>query len=418
MLTRSAAEAIKLKAAGSSEDATVQCILEEALEGTEVEVVGITGRHPLGWWGDGTVGRVVTGEIFVRRKPGFLPVQVPLTRASNEPGAIADVVVVGIRATHLRLRGPALPDALAQSDEVETQAVWDAEVGLWHNTQLDAPNVWEFSVPSAVVDEAAALFEQAGLRKHFADLREGDEWRAALQTPVGGFFAMRAYGRRGDVHCEGDAASTGNAPGDLMWISVDDMQSYTALRALFVKMDIERHVAKLVEHKGALRLFSAFFVVRTRCGSPTFHTDWKEVVGTNALTLMTPLSNFPIAEDARGRFQLLYRNYASTLRFYYDELGEQQQQIDPADGVCTYPYCKGRAIVFGSNFLHSTEPGHAASPDEPSVYLCFEFGSDEDHHWPNIKSTIGQQTRLLARFDGQFVPGHMDVNNDAPLRMT
>ena len=147
MLTRSAAEAIKLKAAGSSEDATVQCILEEALEGTEVEVVGITGRHPLGWWGDGTVGRVVTGEIFVRRKPGFLPVQVPLTRASNEPGAIADVVVVGIRATHLRLRGAALPDALAQSDEVETQAVWDAEVGLWHNTQLDAPNVWEFSVP-------------------------------------------------------------------------------------------------------------------------------------------------------------------------------------------------------------------------------------------------------------------------------
>ena len=93
---------------GVLEEAEMQRLMEEGLRGKEVQIVGATGRHPRGWWGDGSVGRVMDGDAFDQRTPGLLPVRLPLTRASAARGAIPDVAVVGIRAVNLRmlLRSP------------------------------------------------------------------------------------------------------------------------------------------------------------------------------------------------------------------------------------------------------------------------------------------------------------------------
>ena len=74
--------------------------LESSLRGAMVEVVGATGRTPRGWWGDGSVGRVLSGEAFESRTPGLLPVRIGLMCSSD---AVPEVIDVGIRATNLRL---------------------------------------------------------------------------------------------------------------------------------------------------------------------------------------------------------------------------------------------------------------------------------------------------------------------------
>ena len=67
-------------------------------------------------------------------------------------------------------------------------------------------------------------------------------------------------------------------------------------------------------------------------------------------------------------------------------------------------YRKGEALIFGSHFMHSTEPGASAGgADAPQVYLCFTFGSDKREIWPHIAPTIsGYQSRMLCDHSGQL----------------
>ena len=66
-------------------------------------------------------------------------------------------------------------------------------------------------------------------------------------------------------------------------------------------------------------------------------------------------------------------------------------------GVRRYTYTFGKALVFGSGFRHSTEPGRAAAGASPHAYLCFTFGSDMPEHWPLIAQTVdGDQSRVIA----------------------
>ena len=77
---------------------------------------------------------------------------------------------------------------------------------------------------------------------------------------------------------------------------------------------------------------------------------------------MTPLANYERSPSELGHFQLLYRDYEGTCRYYNGE-------ADSA-GVRRYPYAYGKAIAFASHFLHSTEPGRSASAAEPNVYCA------------------------------------------------
>ena len=64
-------------------------------------------------------------------------------------------------------------------------------------------------------------------------------------------------------------------------------------------------------------------------------------------------------------------------------------------------YKKGRAVVFGSGFEHSTEPG-AGRDGEAHAYLCFTFGTDQQEKWPEIEKTLGTQSRVVTHPDGQI----------------
>ena len=55
--------------------------------------------------------------------------------------------------------------------------------------------------------------------------------------------------------------------------------------------------------------------------------------------------------------------------------------------------------MFGDIFRHSTKPG---SSSKPVVLLCLEFGTDKLEHWDKIVRTVGHQTGLLRRPDGEF----------------
>ena len=90
--------------------ARILAVLEAGLCGAEVMVVGVTGRHPRGWWGDGSIGIVLDTRaqeelVGARRTPGHLLVRVRLSRASSpDTTAAAETVVVAIKPVHLRLR--------------------------------------------------------------------------------------------------------------------------------------------------------------------------------------------------------------------------------------------------------------------------------------------------------------------------
>ena len=97
-------------------------------------------------------------------------------------------------------------------------------------------------------------------------------------------------------------------------------------------------------------------------------------VGHDALTLITPLDDYPETDT----FQLSYKSRG---------------------GVRRYTYTKGRAVVFGSRFEHSTEPGKGRD-GEPHVYLCFTFGTDRQDAWASIARTLGTQSRIVRHPDG------------------
>lgn len=188
----------------------------------------------------------------------------------------------------------------------------------------------------------------------------------------GSFFVMRG------------GSSTNEAlrdSSDLSWISVNDEATFDVYRQIFDEMGVAAALAPLIDSESSIRLYSCFYVLRSRCAAPNWHTDWPEAVGTNAFTLLTPLEDYA-TED----FQLLYK--------------------DSDRDVQQYRYRAGEAICFASRFVHSTEPGRAAADSagrrRPHVFLCYTFGSDKQEHWPAIAPTInGYQSRFLHRYDGQ-----------------
>ena len=204
---------------------------------------------------------------------------------------------------------------------------------------------------------------------------------------------------------------------------MDDAPTYRAFEALFRRMGVAQRLAPYIDHASCVRLFSAFFVVRTACAAPNMHVDYAAAVGTNAMTLMTPIDRYTPNEG----FQLLFETYDSSI----DEpataaTADSSPTTDPTTDPTTapsavpplappappaapsaaaaayrqYQYELGKAVAFASRFKHSTEPG---SSNSPQAYLCFTFGSDKPEHWPLISDTIGYQSRLLARPDGALV---------------
>jgi hypothetical protein len=163
--------------------------------------------------------------------------------------------------------------------------MYDAPTQQHYNEQLRASNVWEVAVPVGVVDEARHIFESSGLTDAFHGLHRG----TARHARVGGdgvkpFFAVRSAGA--------DGAMGGTASSDIAWLSVDGRASHDTFDKLFQRLELDRTFAPVVGAHAKLRMYSAYFVVRSRCAVPHFHCGYADEVGVKALTLMTPLHNY------------------------------------------------------------------------------------------------------------------------------
>jgi hypothetical protein len=102
--------------------------------------------------------------------------------------------------------------------------------------------------------------------------------------------------------------------------------------------------------------YCGFLVVRSRCESFDFHTDWREL-GLKAYTLITPLVE-------QG-----------------DDLGLSYLKSDSSIG--NYFYKPGEAIIFASDFVHSTMP---TLSDRKIILLSYTFGIDDMKFFPLIKN--------------------------------
>lgn len=249
--------------------------------------------------------------------------------------------------------------AVAISTTVSRPAV-SSPPGLVYNSRLHANNVFTPRISTAVIREASEDFHDH-LRPRFLDVRDQLKQRRMpceqLQTNLGRFFVVQP----------------GIWSSDIAWISVDDDATYARFLDFFMRSGVPEQLAPHIDHEHGLRMYSAYYVVRSRAQGTNFHDDFVPEIGTNALSVMSPLANY-----AAPDFQLLYE----------DVDGRQRQ----------YRYTHGEAICFGSQFQHTTEPGRASEADGGlHVYLCFTFGSDKEEYWPHIYATQGSYGSRVIR---------------------
>eukprot|EP00327_Prymnesium_parvum_P000391 CAMPEP_0182838122 /NCGR_PEP_ID=MMETSP0006_2-20121128/23122_1 /TAXON_ID=97485 /ORGANISM="Prymnesium parvum, Strain Texoma1" /LENGTH=277 /DNA_ID=CAMNT_0024967099 /DNA_START=138 /DNA_END=971 /DNA_ORIENTATION=- len=258
--------------------------------------------------------------------------------------------------------------------------------GLHFNSRLAAPNVWEIDVDQGLVDAAGSIFECG---TPFKSVTEDGEPYEEIATSVGSFFLQRI-----------------NWKSDACWISVDDREAFDAFSSIFTRMGLAEHFAPLFPD--GVRLYSAFYVVRSECSAHNFHVDYKPEVGADAMTLITPLRDFKQTDN----FQLSYVAHRGGMLQKEGLLDEGE----PGSEIRRYEYKKGKAIVFASKFMHSTEPG-AGYNGEPHAYLCFTFGTTNMDSWAQISRTLGTQSRVVVRPDGDYVLTALGERIEEILRM-
>lgn len=236
--------------------------------------------------------------------------------------------------------------------------------GLYYNRRLRANNVWEIDLDASVIGSAERLFYEG---EPFESVTAGmDEPYDVLETSVGDFFAQRV-----------------TWDSNIAWISVDEASSFAHFQSMWQQqLELDRRFASVVPHTRRLQLYSSFFVARTWCRSHNFHFDYKPPVGCDALTLITPLRDY----EETDSFQMTYRARDPSGERCWDE---------------RYEYKLGKALVFGSQFEHSTEPGRGQD-GEPHAFLCFTFGTDRQERWAEIARTLDTQSRIVAHPDGQL----------------
>mmetsp|Transcript_62013 Transcript_62013/g.181224 ORF Transcript_62013/g.181224 Transcript_62013/m.181224 type:complete len:362 (-) Transcript_62013:14-1099(-) len=244
---------------------------------------------------------------------------------------------------------------------------------LHTNMSLNAHNVWTFEIKPDVIDEAARIFREEVMPEYLSAKQSGFRTNpclslkySPLQTVSGSRFL---------------AVHSTNFVSDIAWINVDDEETHRRFESLFQQSGVAERCMPFVDHDQGLRLINCQLIVRSVAHGAHMHVDFDNEVGTDALTLMTPIT--PTPEGQRG-FDLLYRSLDGELR--------------------TYAYRRGEALVFGAGFEHSTEPGESA---EPRAFLCFTFGTDREELWPSIAKTVGRQSRLVRRPCGQFSLTHL-----------
>ena len=164
--------------------------------------------------------------------------------------------------------------------------------------------------------------------------------------------------------------------GDISWISAASKESFRFFDSCFQELQIENKTKTVARLGFPLIMYSGFFVLRSYATAPYYHEDYSKKCGLNAFTVMTPIQ----IDDKADSGHLLYKNIHQT--------------------ESKYRYKKGKAIVFGSDFMHSTEPFESK---QKYVFLCFTYGCTDLTIWEEIKRTVTEQGISYRHPNGNIV---------------
>lgn len=209
-------------------------------------------------------------------------------------------------------------------------------MGHFFNTDFQAFNVLEVDVDESIINEFLPIL---------SDVYENNEF--CIEDP--------------------------GWPSDIKWISPNNLKYFEVFKEKFDRLNVVKHVERFLDFEVAPRLYMAFFVTRSFCREPYFHCDWTNT-NNNAFTFLSPMV------DEENGIGLIYRRIDGT--------------------IAEYNYRKGKALIFGDKFSHSTRPG---SVKTTSGLLSFAFGSDKMTYWDQMSRTVASQGNLCRRPDGSFI---------------
>lgn len=160
---------------------------------------------------------------------------------------------------------------------------------------------------------------------------------------------------------------------DMRWISSGNNTSYSGFLNCFAELEVAEHFESIIDFNKRIMMYGGFIVDRST-SALAFHKDWGGYCENNAFTLLTPIHH------PSDGINLLYKD---------------------VDGkVQKYKYTLGKAIVLGSDLIHTTEPGNS---NTPTRLLCFQFGTDRSDFNQNIIDDMGTQSSYFRLPDGSFI---------------
>jgi len=163
--------------------------------------------------------------------------------------------------------------------------------------------------------------------------------------------------------------------GDISWISAGSKDSFDLFDNCFDSLCIAEKTQDAIKTNEPIIMYSGYLVVRSYGTESYYHCDYNDT-GVDALTLITPLQ----FDEQLGKGHLLFK--------------------DVFDKENKYRYQKGKAIIFGSDFLHSTEPFDSQNK---FIFLCFTYGSRDLSKWQSIKKTASRQGIAYRHPSGEII---------------
>ena len=244
------------------------------------------------------------------------------------------------------------PISIKTDDYINTQFAKDinyhsinkSEIGdtKFINTKLNARNVLEITISNETTNSLTNYY-----RKHIEPYLKKDKY-------IGPLKGIKGY----EFFC----LSPPSWNSDIQWISVNSQDSYDSLLPYFEDMDLTNIFKNIIDVDSKIIIYSIFFVVRSKVKSRTLHVDFQPGTNVNGFTLLTPL-----------------QDHNDVHLFYVDKNNKKRR----------YRYKKGVGVVFGENFLHSTDLTVDGGGTE--VVFCFSFGTDKTKDWDVIKQTAAAQ---------------------------
>ena len=229
------------------------------------------------------------------------------------------------------------------------------------NDKLNAKNVLEIPIPFKTINSLMKYF-QVYVEPY---LKEG-KYEGKLKGIKGHEF-----------YC----ISPKSWDSDVQWISVNSLFTYEYFLPYFKDIGLEDVFNKIIDIDNEIIVYNIFFVVRSKIKKHTWHIDFYNGTNVNAFTLLTPLQE-------ENHVKLAYRDLNNEMK--------------------SYQYEKGTAIIFGENFMHSSDVSLIGNRE---VLFCISFGTDKLQEWSVIKQTAAVQGNHYM----DPIYGYTNRTTDGPL---